>query len=144
MSTVRDEIIGAGWTFPMRFNAAGGVGLSTRERKIEESIRLILSTAVGERPMRPEFGCKIHDYVFGVPDADTANEIAVAVKASLRRWEPRVQIMDVNVAPDPDDAALLWIDISYQAVDTNDPRNLVFPFYTIPAEETSAHDVADA
>jgi uncharacterized protein len=144
MLETRDEIIGSGWTFPMRFSAGGGVGLSTRERKLEESMRLILCTAIGERPMRPEFGCRIHEYVYGVPDADTAAGIAGAVKASLRRWEPRVKVMDVDVAPDPEEASLLWIDISYQPVDTNDPRNLVFPFYTIPTEESLTHDTAYA
>jgi hypothetical protein len=121
----------------MRFSAGGGVGLSSRDRKLEESIRLILSTSIGERPMRPEFGCRIHDYVFGVPGPDTATEVAAAVQAALRRWEPRILVMGVDVGPDPDQETLLWIDITYRPVDTNDPRNLVFPFYTIPAEEAA-------
>ena len=58
---VNDEFIGAGWAFPLRTDATGGIALVTREREIEESIRLVLGTAYGERPMRPEFGCGIHD-----------------------------------------------------------------------------------
>jgi phage baseplate assembly protein W len=87
--------------------------------------------------MRPEFGCGIHDYVFAPADATTAGLIAYEVRASLLRWEPRVDVRDVDVRPDPTDPATLYIDISYTVKDTNDPRNLVFPFYVIPAEEGS-------
>ena len=66
-----EEFIGAGWGFPLRAGPAGGFALVTREQEIEESIRLVIGTAYGERPMRPEFGCAIHDYVFAPADATT-------------------------------------------------------------------------
>lgn len=132
---VNDEFIGAGWAFPLRTDSAGGIALVTREREIEESIRLILGTAYGERPMRPEFGCGIHDEIFSLAEATTFGRIAADVRRSLHRWEPRIQVRDVEVTPDPDDPATLYIDIRYTIGSTNDPRNLVFPFYVIPAEE---------
>jgi phage baseplate assembly protein W len=135
MLTVQQEIIGAGWSFPLRIDVAGGVVLSDGERKLEESIRLILSTAIGERPMRPEFGCAIHDFVFATSEDATMAEIAMAVREALARWEPRIQVIDVEVAPDGDEPELLWIDVRYAPCDTNNPRNLVVPFYTIPAQE---------
>jgi len=132
---VNDEFIGAGWAFPLRTDATGRIALVTREREIEESIRLILGTAYGERPMRPEFGCGIHDEIFARADAATFGRIASDVRTSLRRWEPRIAVEDVEVAPDPEDPATLYIDIRYTIGSSNDPRNLVFPFYVIPAEE---------
>ena len=84
--------------------------------------------------MRPAFGCGIHNYVFAGSDAATTNAIALEVRASLSRWEPRVDVQDVVVAPDPDEPALLRIDVRYRPKSGNDPRNLVFPFYTIPGE----------
>jgi uncharacterized protein len=132
---VNDEFIGAGWAFPLRTDATGRIALVTREREIEESIRLILGTAYGERPMRPEFGCGIHDEIFARADASTFGRIASDVRSALRRWEPRIAVEDVEVAPDPDDQATLYIDIRYTIGSSNDPRNLVFPFYVIPAEE---------
>ena len=132
---LNDEFIGAGWAFPVRTDSAGGIALVTREREIEESIRLILGTAYGERPMRPEFGCGIHDEVFGLADATTFGRIAADVRRSLRRWEPRIDVRGVEVTPDPGDSATLYIDIRYSIGSANDPRNLVFPFYVIPAEE---------
>jgi phage baseplate assembly protein W len=132
---VNDEFIGAGWAFPLRTDATGGIALVTREREIEESIRLVLGTATGERPMRPEFGCAIHDEVFSPANAATFGRIAADVRASLRRWEPRIAVQEVEVSPDEDDPSTIYIDIRYTVGSSNDPRNLVFPFYVIPAED---------
>jgi phage baseplate assembly protein W len=132
---VSEEFIGAGWAFPVRTDATGRVALASHEREIEESIRLILGTAFGERPMRPDYGCAIHDHVFAGVDSDVAARLAVAVRSSLVRWEPRIEVEDVLIQFDPDVAALIYIDVRYAVGDTNDPRNLVFPFYTIPPED---------
>jgi len=130
-----EEFIGAGWAFPLRTDATGSIAVVTHDREVEESIRLILGTAFGERPMRPDYGCAIHDYVFATIDADTAGRIAAEVRASLVRWEPRIEVEAVDVTIDPTEQTLVYIDIKYSIGNTNDPRNLVFPFYTIPAEE---------
>ena len=127
-----DEFIGRGWAFPLRTDATGGIALVMREREIEEAIRLVLGTAPGERPMRPEFGCRIHDYVFASADGATASAIAAEVREAIRRWEPRVDVDDVQVSFDARDAAVMYIDIKYAIRRTNDRRNLVFPFYVIP------------
>jgi phage baseplate assembly protein W len=129
---VSDEFIGRGWAFPLRVDATGGIALVTREREIEEAIRLILGTSPGERPMRPEFGCRIHEYVFAPADSATATALGNEVRSALRRWEPRIDVEDVAVTIDPRDASLLYIDIRYAIRTTNDRRNLVFPFYVIP------------
>ena len=128
-----EEFIGAGWAFPVRTDATGAIAVVTHEREVEESIRLILGTAYGERPMRPDYGCAIHDSVFAT--IDSAGRIAGEVRASLVRWEPRIEVHDVDVTVDPDEQTLVYIDIKYSIGNTNDPRNLVFPIYTSPAEE---------
>ena len=84
--------------------------------------------------MRPEFGCALHDYVFDSADSETAARVAAAVRASLRRWEPRIEVRDVIVSFDAADSSVIYIDIRYAVGESNDPRNLVFPFYVIPAE----------
>jgi phage baseplate assembly protein W len=83
--------------------------------------------------MRPEFGCAIHDFVFAPADAGTAGQIAYEVRSALDRWEPRIRVQDVLVTFDEADEGTLHIEISYVVRGTNDPRNLVFPFYVIPA-----------
>ncbi|GAA3733104.1 GPW/gp25 family protein [Plantactinospora mayteni] len=130
-----EQFVGAGWAFPLRVDASGGIALVNREREIVEAIRLILGTAPGERPMRPEFGCGIHDYVFAPADENTAGQVAFEVRAALDRWEPRIEVTDVVVGFDEVTAGTLYIDIRYQVRGTNDPRNLVFPFYVIPSHD---------
>jgi phage baseplate assembly protein W len=136
-----EEFVGRGIAFPLRIDATGGLAVVEREREVQEAIRLILATAQGERPMRPEFGCRIHDYIFASPDLATRGRIAYEVSESLRRWEPRINVHDVAVNPDPDERTTLYIDIAYSIRGTNDPRTLVFPFYTIP-EERPANGLA--
>jgi phage baseplate assembly protein W len=128
------DIIGTGISFPLRIDRLGALALSSGDTDVKEAIDIILGTAPGERPMRPEFGCRINEYVFAPADATTAGLIAYDVRRSLLRWEPRIDVGDVVVEPDPDDPATLYISVHYTIPRTNDPRNLVFPFYTIPPE----------
>ena len=133
-----ERFIGRGWAFPLRVGATGGIGMVEREREIEEAIRLVLGTTPGERPMRPEFGCGIHDYVFAPTDGATAGRVANEVRVALERWEPRIEVTDVEVAFDMVEYGTLYIDVHYLVRSTNDRRNLVFPFYTIPSTEDAA------
>ena len=127
--------VGRGLAYPMRVGPTGGIALVSRDEEIAESMRLILGTSPGERPMRPDFGCPIHDHVFAPADSTTIGLIAFEVRNSLARWEPRIEVLDVVVTQDESRPSLLYIDITYAIRDTNDPRNLVFPFYVIPYEE---------
>lgn len=137
-----EQFIGNGWAFPLRVDATGGIALVGRDREITEAIRLILATAPGERPMRPEFGCGVHDYVFAPADENTAGRIAFEVRRALDRWEPRIDVTDVVVGFDDEDVGVLYIDIRYTIRGTNDPRNLVFPFYVIPSHDDAAEETA--
>ena len=134
------EFIGRGWAFPLRTDATGRIGLVDGAQELEEAIRLILGTAFGERPMRPDFGCGIHSLVFSTPDSSTAGRVAHEVRMSLARWEPRVEVLGVDVSYEAIDQGALLIDIQYQAARSNDPRNLVFPFYVIPEEPGAESD----
>jgi len=132
---VSELFVGRGITYPMRVSTTGGIALTSREEEIAESMRLILGTSPGERPMRPDFGCPIHEHIFAPADASTTGLIAFDVRNALTRWEPRIDVLDVTVRRDDDQPTLLYIDITYAIRETNDPRNLVFPFYVIPEEE---------
>jgi phage baseplate assembly protein W len=129
---MRSDFIGAGWAFPLRTDSTGAIALVRGEREVVESIRLILGTAPGERPARPEFGCAIHELVFAPADAATAGQIAYQVRIALERWEPRIVLEDVLVNFTDAGEGTLYIDIRYRLRTDNDPRNLVFPFYVIP------------
>lgn len=129
------DFVGAGWAFPVSTDPTGSIALVTRDREIQESIRLILGTAPGERPMRPEFGCRIHEHVFGPANSSTAGQAAHDVREAIERWEPRVDLLDVSVSFDRVAAGTLFLDLTYTLRGDNDPRNLVFPFYVIPDQD---------
>ena len=129
------EIIGTGLGFPLRVDRTGGVALVTGSDDINEAIMLILSTAPGERPMRPNFGCGIHDYVFESVDAYVVGRLEREIRIAIDRWEPRIEIKEISVVTDQAEAGRLPIEIDYVVRSTNDRRNLVYPFYVIPAEE---------
>ena len=129
------EIIGSGLAFPLQVDRRGGIALARDETDIEQAIELILSTAPGERPMRPEFGCGVHDFVFDSIDASTVAKMEDAIRDALDHWEPRVVVETVEFNLDAVGEGLLMIDIGYRVRATNTIRNLVYPFYVIPAEE---------
>jgi hypothetical protein len=129
------EIIGSGLAFPLQVDRRGGIALARDEQDIDQAIQLILGTAPGERPMRPEFGCGVHDFVFDSIDAITVGRMEEAIREALDRWEPRIQVQTLEFDLSAADSGLLTIDIGYTVRATNTERNLVYPFYVIPAEE---------
>lgn len=128
------SILGTGLSFPLGVDRRGAIALVSGEDDVEQAIQIILSTAPGERPMRPEFGCGIHDYVFDVIDAETLGRIDLEVRKALERWEPRIDVEGVHFDLEPGGGRLA-ITIDYRVRATNHVRNLVYPFYVIPAEE---------
>ena len=122
------EFLGTGWKFPVKLDE-GEIALSHQEQDVEESIRIILGTAPGERVMRPEFGCGIHDLVFALNSTHTAGLIQFHVEQALMRWEPRIDQVQVHVETDPAEPEVLMIHVSYKVRATDSRYNLVYPFY---------------
>jgi len=129
------DLIGSGWAFPLRVDSRGGIALSRNENDIHESVRLILSTAKGERRMRPNFGCDIHNLLFAPNNATTWGLAAHYVEEALGWWEPRIEVTEIDPHPDPDDQSRLLIDIKYRIKATNDERSIVYPFYLLTGRE---------
>jgi phage baseplate assembly protein W len=132
---VNQDIIGSGLAFPLQVDPRGGIALAGGDEDIEQALGLILSTAPGERPMRPEFGCPLHDLVFDTIDAATIGQMETAIRTSLDRWEPRVEVLGVDFDLDGVHEGRVGITVTYRVRTSNHLRNLVYPFYVIPAEE---------
>lgn len=124
-----DEFLGTGWQYPVTTDHRGNVELSDTEADIRESIRIILGTAKGERIMRPEFGCDIHEHVYSSAAPATLNLIESNVEAALVRWEPRIDVEEVTARTDPDEPNEILIDIDYYVRTTNSLANMVYPFH---------------
>ncbi len=129
--------LGAGVAFPFSVDDRGAVALARDEEDVRQAISIILATAPGERPMRPEFGCGVHNLVFEAIDALTLGQIEHAVRVALDRWEPRVDVESVEFDLRRVADGVLETQIGYRLRPTNTLRNLVHPFYLIPAEETA-------
>jgi len=121
--------LGVGWKFPLQVTPAGGIAQSNGEQKVEESIYLILSTAKGERLMMPDFGCGIHDLVFAPNNAQTPARVVQTVRQALTTYEPRIDVLELDVQTSPDTPNLLLIRISYRIRSNNAVGNMVYPFY---------------
>ena len=125
--------IGRGIAFPLRFEN-GNMVLSTGIEDIDRGIRVVLSTAPGERVMRPAFGCRIWERLFEPINANTLGLMEDDTREALSRWEPRIDVVEVNAVPDDGGGGMVRIHVNYQVKVTNDRRNLVYPFYMIPGE----------
>jgi phage baseplate assembly protein W len=131
-----DDFIGRGFPFPLRIDERGSMALVGGIEELERSMTVVISTAPGERPFRPRFGCRIWELMFEPINEATMGLMEMYVEEALRMWEPRVDIEEILVEPADVEGAVM-ISISYVVRATNDRRNLVYPFYTIPPEEDS-------
>lgn len=135
----RRDFLGRGWRFPVAINRTGGIATSAQEENIRESIFIILGTAPGERIKRLDFGCDIHELVFAPNNPTTAGLAIHYCEEALRKWEPRITNIQVDAEPARNDPNRLDIRISYVVRATNQPGNLVYPFYLRkPDEQGSA------
>jgi phage baseplate assembly protein W len=126
----RKDFLGRGWAYPVRLDpATGQVAMAAHEEDIRQAIRIIVETAPGERVMRPDFGCGIHELVFETLDSATLQRVRSVVQAALVRFEPRIEVLGVNVDPAEAVEGRLLIELEYRVRRTNQVGNLVFPFY---------------
>jgi hypothetical protein len=130
-------VLGRGLAFPLSVDARGGIALADGTDDVDQAIAIVLGTAPGERPMRPEFGCRVHEHLFDVLDASTLGRIETAIRDALDRWEPRVEIVDVAFVIEHQDEGRLEVLLTYRIRETGSERNLVHPFYLIPEEDAA-------
>jgi hypothetical protein len=129
------DFLGRGWAFPVGVDSAGDVRTAADERTVEESIRLVIGTAKGERVMRPAFGCGIHEYAFDTVDANTLSLVETTVEEALVEFEPRIAVEEVSASTEDLSEGVLLIEVDYRIRASNTRRNMVYPFY-IGGEES--------
>jgi phage baseplate assembly protein W len=122
------DFLGKGWSFPVHQDEAHRIAISRGEESIREAIWIILATAPGERVMRPDFGCGLHHLVFAVNEAATLGQVEKQVREALVRWEPRIDVLDVDTEV-RGRGEVLMINVHYRVRSTNNFFNLVYPFY---------------
>jgi uncharacterized protein len=123
------SFLGVGWKFPLQVTPGGQIARAKYEVRIEESVYLILSTARGERPMLPDFGCGIHELVFAENSSQTVALVIHLVREALVKYEPRIDVLDVHAESPAAQPSLLLVQINYRVRATNAIGNVVYPFY---------------
>lgn len=131
---VESDFVGRTISFPLSVDHTGAIAMTGGPEALDRCMTVVLSTAPGERVMRPDFGCAIWDLLFDPVTENTLGLMAEAVRQALGRWEPRVEVESVTAEPAPDGGGLVLVYVDYRVRATNDRRNLVYPFYLIPDE----------
>lgn len=123
------EFIGTGWSFPPAFdNVSGNTAMSSGVQDIMESLGILLSTTLGERIMRPEYGCNLKDYVFDPMNATMDAYIKKLVEDAIIYYEPRITLEKVKVDVRANEG-VMWINVDFRVDATNSRANYVYPYY---------------
>lgn len=123
------SFLGNGWSFEvMPDPVTGRIRMCGGEDDIAQAIRLILNTKRGERVMRPDFGCRLCDFAFESFSQSVRSEMIEEIKTALIMHEPRISDIEVTIGEFAPEGRIV-LDISYVVRSTNNPYNLVFPFY---------------
>ena len=124
-----DSFVGNGWRFPILPDAAGRIGYLEGDVNVEQSLRILLLTELGQRVMRPDFGSKAARLVFSPGSLQYLGQLETTVREAIRDWEPRIEVEYVRAEADPNDETHVSVGLGYKVRPTNTRYNLVFPFY---------------
>lgn len=124
------DFLGCGISFPPRVDAVTGrMRMCAGEEDIGEAVRIILFTGKGERAMRPDFGCDIRKYAFSSMSMIDQKGMEEEIRTALVRYEPRITDVEISVDCGRINEGMVQIHIDYTVRATNNPYNLVFPYY---------------
>lgn len=128
------SFLGTGWSFPLRFSSVG-VSMSSAEKDIAESLRILISTQPGERTMNPHFGCDLREFTFHSLNASTIAQLKDRISRAILFFEPRVMVEHIHVVEQDHDFGCIRIEVGYVVNSTNTRHNLVFPYYLTEATD---------
>ena len=123
------KFLGAGWPFPIIPDHVGRLVYVEGDANVEQSLRVLLQTSLGERVMRPDFGCEAARLVFAPGSQQFMSLLETTVREAIRDWEPRIDVRDVATEADPVYPSRVTVSLAYTVRQTNTRNNLVFPFY---------------
>lgn len=131
---MKKSFLGTGWSFPPEFSKSSKmVILSSDEKDIQESLEIILSTRLGERIMKPSFGCNLDELLFKSLDLSLITSVKNLVENAILYFEPRIDVNSINIENSNDTKGLLLIEIDFTVRSTNSRTNMVYPFYRVEA-----------
>ncbi len=128
-----NSFLGTGWAFPPTFHKdrKSGVDMVSNEIDIEQSLRILLSTKVGERIMEPRYGCDLYTYLFQSISNSRVHLITEVIRTAIIKFEPRIKLIEINMDESDYLDGVIRIGLDYIIPLTNTRFNLVFPYYKV-------------
>jgi|TARA_B110000914_G_C15344170_1_gene390695 phage baseplate assembly protein W len=124
------SFLGIGWSFPPTFNKErSDVEMTTKEEDIKQSLHIYFNTKLGERIMRQDFGCIIHEHLFDRLDKSILDVLTFELKQNIGNIEPRIIVNEISIMPIDINEGSVEININYTVITTNVRDNIVFPYY---------------
>lgn len=124
------EFLGKGWSFPPAFKSGGfGVATVSEEEDVKQSLEIILSTAPGERVMRPDFGCNMRSMLFEPLNTTVITYMRDQIEKAILYHEPRIDLKRVAMNTANASKGVVLIEIDYSIRTTNSRQNFVYPYY---------------
>jgi|TARA_B100000497_G_scaffold91559_1_gene102228 hypothetical protein len=97
---------------------------NTNEEAVKASIKNLLLTDKGERPYQPNLGCNIRQMLFDNMTPDTIILMKEVIKDTLEAYEPRADIIGVDVRSSVDDNQVN-IAVVFKVINSSEPVTLV-------------------
>jgi phage baseplate assembly protein W len=129
---IYNDFLGQGWGFPPAFTKeTGGVNMVSDDEDIQQSLRILFNTTMGERIMLPKYGCNLKEFLFREIDTSFVTYMKDMIANAILRYESRIDLDDLEINSDNEVDGVILVEISYTIRKTNSRNNIVFPFYLI-------------
>ena len=129
---INKEFLGRGWSFPPRFDRIHAqVQMYEHETDIKSSLEILLTTAMGERIMLPQYGCNMDELVFESLDTRIKTLMKDKIENAILYHEPRIELEKIELFDDNELEGIIMIEVNYKVKSTNSRFNFVFPFYKL-------------
>lgn len=121
--------LGQGWSFPPTFvRGSNTLELVKAEEDIKQSLHILLSTTLGERVMRSDFGANLMQQVFEPMDAAFQAYVQSIISDAITNYEPRINLDSVDVFVENEEGRI-ELTVNFTIISTNSRANIVYPYY---------------
>ena len=126
----KKSFLGIGWGFPPNFNnQSANIDTVTKEVDIKQSLEIYFNTKLGERIMRPDYGCVIHNRLFDKLDPSILDVLTFELTQNIGIIEPRIIVEKIDINKTNINNGLIEIIVDYTIITTNVRDNIVYPYY---------------
>lgn len=121
--------LGTGWSFPPSFSKPLGAAMSKDVQDIEESLKILLGTAIGERFLNPKFGFNLSSLMFESMTTTLKTFVTSLIERAILYYEPRIDLHRVELNDQGQNEGRLEIVIEYSVRATSSRFTFVYPIY---------------